>query len=215
MRKRYQIWPQAQAPTGSRRAEEQTERRREYGSRRGRAEKEERGSEADSLVINKNQISGRIAQSQTATRFAYAVAFCALCTLRRMCSVCGEGGKGAWQPSSSSIRSPACIKQRRLGSCFVGTTCFGPNSRYLHRLEAPPLPLLLPSPGCCCGSHCVPPIASLQLLFFAYFIVLALVEWKLKIAVSFLQSLSVSASRSLGESPDLCVCFRSGLFFVF
>lgn len=99
---------------------------------------------ADSLVINKNQISGRIAQSQTATRFAYAVAFCALCTLRRMCSVCGEGGKRAWQPSSSPIRPPACIKLRRLGSCFVGTTCFGPNSRYLHRLGAPPCPCCSP-----------------------------------------------------------------------
>lgn len=43
---------------------------RERKSERGRREK-------DSLVINKNQISGRIAQSQTATRFAYAV--CLLC----------------------------------------------------------------------------------------------------------------------------------------
>lgn len=37
----------------------------------------------------------------------------------------------------------------------------------------------------------------LLLLLFAYFIVLALVEWKLKIAVSFLQSLSVAASQRL------------------
>lgn len=36
----------------------------------------DREREKDSLAINKNQISGRIAQSQTATRFAYAVAFC-------------------------------------------------------------------------------------------------------------------------------------------
>lgn len=127
----------------SRRTNRETERVWEQERKsRGRGARQRGDGVADSLVINKNQISGRIAQSQTATRFAYAVAFCALCTLRRMCSVCGEGGKRAWQPTSSPIRSPACIKQRRLGSCFVGTTCFGPNSRYLHRLEAPPLPLL-------------------------------------------------------------------------
>lgn len=126
----------------SRRTNRETERVWEQERKsRGRGARQRGDGVADSLAINKNQISGRIAQSQTAIRFAYAVAFCALCTLRRMCSVCGEGGKRAWQPSSSPIRSPACIKQRRLGSCFVGTTCFGPNSRYLHRLEAPPLPL--------------------------------------------------------------------------
>lgn len=51
---------------------------------------------ADSLVINKNQISGRIAQSQTATRFAYAVAFCAVCTIEE------DVPRGAWQPATSS-----------------------------------------------------------------------------------------------------------------
>lgn len=148
------------------------EKRIREQERKSRGARQRGDGVADSLVINKNQISGRIAQSQTATRFAYAVAYCALCTLRRMCSVCGEGGKGAWQPASSPIRSPACIKQRRLGSCFVGTTCFGPNSRYLHRLEAPPCPsrLLL----CCiagvlwltlCASDCLVAVVVFRLLY--------------------------------------------------
>lgn len=46
----------------------------------------------------------------------------------------------------------------------------------------------------------------LLLLLFAYFIVLALVEWKLKIAVSFLQSLSVAASPR-SQSVFARVCF--------
>lgn len=57
------------------------QKRRTNRQKQGMTEKErerERGRrEKDSLVINKNQISGRIAQSQTATRFAYAV--CLLC----------------------------------------------------------------------------------------------------------------------------------------